>query len=145
MDYLQEGIGLRAMAQRDPLVEYQREGFQLFNAMNEAIKEESVGYVFNLEVEVEPAAPELVEATEADHEEHPHIVAKGLQAPSRPAQLQYTAPSVDGEGGVEVRAEAGNGSGASGDGAGGSGDGSGAGSRADRRGAARAAKKARRR
>ena len=41
MDYLQEGIGLRAMAQRDPLVEYQREGFALWNTMNEAVKEES--------------------------------------------------------------------------------------------------------
>ena len=51
MDYLQEGIGLRAMAQRDPLVEYQREGFLLFQAMTEAIKEESVGYLFQLEVE----------------------------------------------------------------------------------------------
>src|SRR4051812_23600599 len=141
MDYLQEGIGLRAMAQRDPLVEYQREGFQLFTAMNEAIKEESVGYVFNLEVEVEPAAPEPDEALE----EHPHIVAKGLQAPTRPAQLQYTAPSVDGEAGVEVRGESGDGSTASGNGSGaGAGNGSG-GSRAERRDAARAAKKARRR
>jgi len=52
MDYLKEGIGLRAMAQRDPLVEYQREGFQLFAAMMEAIKEESVGFLFNLEVTV---------------------------------------------------------------------------------------------
>ena len=43
MDYLQEGIGLRAMAQRDPLVEYQREGFDLFAAMMDGIKEESVG------------------------------------------------------------------------------------------------------
>ncbi|SEE99124.1 preprotein translocase subunit SecA [Ruania alba] len=50
MDYLKEGIGLRAMAQRDPLVEYQREGYQLFQAMNESIKEEVVGYLFNLEV-----------------------------------------------------------------------------------------------
>ena len=50
-----EGIGLRAMAQRDPLVEYQREGFELFQAMMEAIKEESVGFLFNLEVEVQPA------------------------------------------------------------------------------------------
>ncbi len=57
MDYLQEGIGLRAMAQRDPLVEYQREGFDMFSAMMEAIKEESVGFLFNLEVEVdEPGA-----------------------------------------------------------------------------------------
>ena len=52
MDYLKEGIGLRAMAQRDPLVEYQREGYQLFNAMTDAIKEETVGYLFNLEVQV---------------------------------------------------------------------------------------------
>ncbi|HEY2166102.1 MAG TPA: preprotein translocase subunit SecA [Jatrophihabitantaceae bacterium] len=53
MDYLQEGIGLRAMAQRDPLVEYQREGFDMFTAMMDAIKEESVGFLFNLEVQVE--------------------------------------------------------------------------------------------
>ncbi|MEP6648736.1 MAG: preprotein translocase subunit SecA, partial [Lapillicoccus sp.] len=53
MDYLQEGIGLRAMAQRDPLVEYQREGFLLFEAMMDGIKEESVGYIFNVEVQVE--------------------------------------------------------------------------------------------
>src|SRR5579875_763136 len=53
MDYLREGIGLRAMAQRDPLVEYQREGFDMFNAMMDAIKEESVGALFNLQVEVQ--------------------------------------------------------------------------------------------
>jgi len=59
MDYLQEGIGLRAMGQRDPLVEYQREGFDMFNAMMEAIKEESVGFLFNVEVQVEQAPPAL--------------------------------------------------------------------------------------
>jgi preprotein translocase subunit SecA len=63
MDYLQEGIGLRAMAQRDPLVEYQREGFDMFKAMMDALQEESVGFLFNLEVEVdqdgEPAAAAL--------------------------------------------------------------------------------------
>ena len=59
MDYLKEGIGLRAMAQRDPLIEYQREGFQLFGAMTDAIKEESVAYLYNLEVKVaEPDAGE---------------------------------------------------------------------------------------
>jgi preprotein translocase subunit SecA len=52
MDYLKEGIGLRAMGQRDPLVEYQREGYDLFQAMMEAIKEESVRYLFNLEVKI---------------------------------------------------------------------------------------------
>lgn len=59
MDYLQEGIGLRAMAQRDPLVEYQREGFDMFTAMMEGIKEESVGYLFNLEVQVEQQVEEV--------------------------------------------------------------------------------------
>jgi preprotein translocase subunit SecA len=53
MDYLREGIGLRAMAQRDPLVEYQREGYDMFATMMEGIKEESVGNLFNLQVEVQ--------------------------------------------------------------------------------------------
>ncbi|MFD5542216.1 preprotein translocase subunit SecA, partial [Streptomyces sp. NPDC127079] len=59
MDYLQEGIGLRAMAQKDPLVEYQREGFDMFTAMMDGIKEESVGYLFNLEVQVEQQVEEV--------------------------------------------------------------------------------------
>ena len=103
MDYLQEGIGLRAMAQRDPLVEYQREGFDMFTAMMDGIKEESVGYLFNLEVQVEQEAA-AQEAPAVDqqvpHEDHrPAIVAKGLAAPQRPARLQYTAPTVDGQAG----------------------------------------------
>jgi len=53
MDYLREGISLRALAQRDPLVEYQREGFDMFTAMMESIKEESVGFLFNLEVQID--------------------------------------------------------------------------------------------
>ncbi len=52
MDYLKEGIGLRAMAQRDPLVEYQREGFDMFAAMLDSLKEESVGFLYNLQVQV---------------------------------------------------------------------------------------------
>lgn len=48
MDYLKEGIGLRAMAQRDPLVEYQKEGGDMFNAMNDAVKEETVRQLFML-------------------------------------------------------------------------------------------------
>ena len=57
MDYLREGIGLRAYSQRDPLVEYQREGFDMFSAMMDGIKEESVGFLFNLEVQVEEEQP----------------------------------------------------------------------------------------
>ncbi len=53
MDYLREGIYLRAYSQRDPLVEYQREGFEMFATMMDGIKEESVGFLFNLEVSTE--------------------------------------------------------------------------------------------
>jgi preprotein translocase subunit SecA len=53
MDYLKEGIGLRAMAQRDPLVEYQREGFVMFQQMMGAIREEAVTYLFNVEVKLD--------------------------------------------------------------------------------------------
>ncbi len=83
MDYLQEGIGLRAMAQRDPLVEYQREGYELFSAMMDAIKEELASLVFNVEVTIEGDGSQ--------------IQAKGLE--SKPAQsvpLQYTAADENG-------------------------------------------------
>jgi preprotein translocase subunit SecA len=53
MDYLKEGIGLRAMAQRDPLVEYQREGFVMFQQMMGSIREEAVTYLFNVEVKLD--------------------------------------------------------------------------------------------
>ncbi|NUT90741.1 MAG: preprotein translocase subunit SecA [Saccharothrix sp.] len=57
MDYLKEGIGLRAMAQRDPLIEYQREGFDMFNTMLDALREETVGFLFNLQVEAAEPEP----------------------------------------------------------------------------------------
>jgi preprotein translocase subunit SecA len=58
MDYLQEGIGLRAIGQRDPLVEYQREGFDMFQDMQDSIKREAVAYVFNAPVEAAEQAEE---------------------------------------------------------------------------------------
>ncbi len=94
MDYLREGIGLRAYSQRDPLVEYQREGYELFSAMMDGIAEESVGFLFNLDVQVEE--------TPADDEEHPHLQAKGLE-PKGEQKLSYSAPSEDGD--VEVHSE----------------------------------------
>jgi len=124
MDYLQEGIGLRAMAQRDPLVEYQREGYDMFNAMLDGIKEESVGYLFNLEVEVDDQADQgpqvgvnpvaVSDSAEVDDAEvddvptddAPHIHAKGLDdKPSRPKKLDYSGPTVDGDGEVEHHTE----------------------------------------
>ncbi|MGH3270396.1 MAG: preprotein translocase subunit SecA, partial [Trebonia sp.] len=86
MDYLREGIGLRAMAQRDPLVEYQREGFDMFNAMMDGIKEESVGNLFNLQVEVQEN-PIVEEAQDAV----PGMLF-GTQAPQAGAQLQGAPP-----------------------------------------------------
>jgi preprotein translocase subunit SecA len=81
MDYLQEGIGLRAMAQRDPLVEYQREGYDLFAAMMDSIAEEMIGFLFHVEVNVQ----------------NDEVEAKGLaQAPKQEQQLRYTAADIDG-------------------------------------------------
>ena len=57
MDYLKEGINLRAFAQKDPVVEYQREGYDMFIGMLDAMKEESVGFLFNVTVEAVPATP----------------------------------------------------------------------------------------
>jgi preprotein translocase subunit SecA len=83
MDYLQEGIGLRAMAQRDPLVEYQREGYELFAAMMDAIKEEIGSLVFNVEVTIEGDGSS--------------IQAKGVESkPAQVAPLQYTAADENG-------------------------------------------------
>ena len=93
MDYLKDGIGLRAMAQRDPLVEYQREGFALYQTMMGQIREESIGFLFNLDVEVSQTG---------DSAAAPKVEAKGLSSPETPQQaLSYSAPDVDGD--VEVR------------------------------------------
>ena len=79
MDYLKEGIGLRAMAQRDPLVEYQREGFAMFQEMMAAIREEAVQLMFN--IEVKQSVPDVSQ--------------------QQPQQLTYSAPSEQGD--VEVQ------------------------------------------
>jgi preprotein translocase subunit SecA len=89
MDYLQEGIGLRAMAQRDPLVEYQREGYELFAAMMDGIKEELASLVFNVQVTVEGDGSE--------------VKASGIsEKPAVTTGLQYTA---SGESGVSTKGD----------------------------------------
>jgi preprotein translocase subunit SecA len=50
MDYLREGIGLRALAQRDPLVEYKNEGYNMFQEMMESIQSDFVRYLYHLEI-----------------------------------------------------------------------------------------------
>jgi len=130
MDYLREGIGLRAMAQRDPLVEYQREGYDLFAAMMEAIKEEAVGYVFHVElqpaqdapeganiIEVDAPAPQAaprpapgetvdaLDVVQAVASDRPKVTPGLGGQPSRPGRLSYSAPSTDGDGAVAVTSE----------------------------------------
>ena len=117
MDYLREGIGLRAYSQRDPLVEYQREGFDMFTAMMDGIKEESVGFLFNLEVAGRRRgraggrrrrarsrcgascgrgrrpghdAPAADHAPRARADRTPQIRAKGLDAAGAPQHLSYS-------------------------------------------------------
>jgi preprotein translocase subunit SecA len=80
MDYLQEGINLRAMGQKDPLVEWQREGFDMFEAMMGAVEDDFVRYVFHLQV-VREEAP----------------------APQRPRRLQYSAPEGPVQGSEALR------------------------------------------
>ncbi|GAB2561819.1 preprotein translocase subunit SecA [Leucobacter ruminantium] len=89
MEYLKEGIGLRAMAQRDPLVEYQREGFGMFEGMMGQIKEESMGLLYNLEVKVRPAE---------GPQDHVHLEGGGLEEekPTDQSKLSYSAPDEDG-------------------------------------------------
>ncbi|MCT6874019.1 MAG: preprotein translocase subunit SecA, partial [Bifidobacterium sp.] len=58
MDYLKDGIGLRGMGQRDPLVEYQREGYQMYNSMIDAIKEQTVQLLFNVDLKQIAASQE---------------------------------------------------------------------------------------
>ncbi|WP_430593506.1 preprotein translocase subunit SecA [Humidisolicoccus flavus] len=87
MDYLREGIGLRSMAQRDPVIEYQNEGYALFQQMMQAIREESVGFLFNLEVKVQQG----VTATASEVAAAPAV---------EPSKLTYSAPDEQGD--VEV-------------------------------------------
>ncbi|HCT79221.1 MAG TPA: preprotein translocase subunit SecA [Micromonosporaceae bacterium] len=101
MDYLQEGVGLRAYAQRDPLVEYQREGFDMFAQMMDGIKEEAVGFLFNADVQV--GEPESAPAQEGmplpDQESAVEVKAKGFGQRQQPRALQYTSPTIDGAAG----------------------------------------------
>ncbi|GAA1008617.1 protein translocase subunit SecA [Acrocarpospora pleiomorpha] len=101
MDYLQEGIGMRAYAQKDPLIEYQREGYEMFAAMLDGIKEESVRWLFSVQIQVQEN-PISYEEGEGDSAvaEASSIISRALRRPSRPAEMIYSAPGESGE--VEV-------------------------------------------
>ena len=93
MDYLKDGIGLRGMGQRDPLVEYQREGYQMYNSMIEAIKEETIQLLFHMDIErvamtedeeTESDEDEAVNAAEAVMGLDGEAAATGESAPAEP-------------------------------------------------------------
>ncbi|HYQ65491.1 preprotein translocase subunit SecA [Actinophytocola sp.] len=162
MDYLKQGIGMRALAQRDPLIEYQREGFDMFATMLDGLKEECVTILFNFRVEQPEAEPsdaasppsadrvaraqraaQAAEAAQAAQRAQaaaaedriPPALRKGLGGPPQqqgPQRLTYSGPAEDG--GVESR---GNGQ----RGGGGGAAAGGAGSRRERRAAERDAQK----
>jgi len=92
MDYLKNGIGLRAMAQRDPLVEYQREGFEMFTTMQDGIKEDVVRLTNTLQVQVTSSAGSDGDESEVevDAEELRHKTPK----------MQLSAPSEGGSASV---------------------------------------------
>ena len=88
MDYLKEGIGLRAMAQRDPLVEYQREGYGMFTDMMAGIREESVQFLFNVEikqqVEIQPQEMPVGLTYSAPSEQGNVVRSEPKKAPEKP-------------------------------------------------------------
>jgi preprotein translocase subunit SecA len=127
MDYLQEGVHLRGYGQRDPLVEYQREAFDMFTAMMDGIKEEAVGFLFYVQVNIEElsdddeqvievqgdetataaAPPQPIGAPQPEphplpseeHERVADVIGRAIGGTqNRQSNLQYSAPSIDGDG-----------------------------------------------
>ena len=78
MDYLRAGIGLRAMGQRDPLTEYQREGFEMFADLVDAVKRDAVKYLFHVEIAQPKTQPQRVQAapTGSSRSRKPAVSAK---------------------------------------------------------------------
>jgi preprotein translocase subunit SecA len=68
MDHLKEGIGLRAYGQRDPLIEYKRESFEMLTTMKQRIEDDAVRYLFLLEPMSEEERVKQAAARQAEHE-----------------------------------------------------------------------------
>ncbi|PXY82670.1 preprotein translocase subunit SecA [Bifidobacterium asteroides] len=102
MDYLKDGIGLRGMGQRDPLVEYQREGYQMYNSMIDAIKEQTVQLLFNVDLK-QIAASQENERRAREEREDSQSEPVSYQAPEEPdaedetTDIDETAQELDDE------------------------------------------------
>jgi preprotein translocase subunit SecA len=99
MDYLREGINLRAMGNQDPLVAYQREGFAMFGKLMDGINDDYLRYVFHVQVLAEPAAePDLDRASylAADDPVQGDGAITAAFAAASPAELEQAAAVMDG-------------------------------------------------
>jgi len=99
MDYLQEGINLRAMGQRDPLSEWQREGFDMFEAMMGMIEDNFVRYMFHIDVQVleQDSTPrQPVRRLSYSAPEDPVTGSSALEAAARSMPPDEMAPMPDG-------------------------------------------------
>jgi preprotein translocase subunit SecA len=88
MDYLQEGINLRAMGQKDPLTEWQREGYEMFGMLMKGIAQDLVRYVMHVQVQVEQPAVTGVGAAPVPAAS---VVGNGGEEPAV-SNVQYSAP-----------------------------------------------------
>ena len=96
MDYLLEGIGLRAMGQKDPLVEWQREGFEMFGKMMESIEDDYVKYVMHVQVVVDQ--PEEPDLSRAEYSAADDPVQSPMSAiASAPSPVEEAAPQAEPE------------------------------------------------
>ncbi|NLA36366.1 MAG: preprotein translocase subunit SecA, partial [Actinobacteria bacterium] len=77
MDYLQDGIGLRAMGQKDPLTEWRREGFEMFEQLMDSVAKDFVRYIMHIQVVEQPPEPE-------------------------PTKIEYTAPDDQADAGADA-------------------------------------------
>ena len=96
MDYLKDGIGLRGMGQRDPLVEYQREGYQMYNSMIEAIKEETVQLLFHVDIQQVAETEDLESEADEDAAVNATQAELGI-ASSASADTEAEGPDEDGD------------------------------------------------
>ncbi|GAA1479978.1 preprotein translocase subunit SecA [Gordonia sinesedis] len=94
MDYLREGIHLRSMAQRDPVVEYQREGYDMFSGMLEGLKEETLQFLFNVQVQTEPADQVQAPAAASKREPAPALAGAAAGSGARSNGSGQQAPAA---------------------------------------------------
>ena len=106
MDYLKDGIGLRGMGQRDPLVEYQREGYQMYNSMIEAIKEESIQLLFHVDIDRVAMTQDLQSEQDEDAAVDAAEAQMGIDAESADAAEDQTVATGPAEPETDDEAEA---------------------------------------